>query len=89
MLRSRYVVEIDNTDTVFSAIAPELETAVAGSRSSLSICKREKTVIIQIESCDLAAFRATTNSWLRLVMAATEIDAVVTEELNPKPYKCD
>ncbi len=89
MLRSRYVVEIANTDTVFDAIAPESKAVVAGSRSSLSICKTGETILIQIESCDLASLRAATNSWLRLVMVATEIDAVVTEELNPKPYKCD
>lgn len=89
MLRSRYIVEIANTDAIFSAIAPELEAAVAGSRSSLSICKTGETIIIEIESSDLASLRAATNSWLRLVMVATEIDAVVTEELSPKPYKSD
>ncbi|MGZ4907038.1 MAG: KEOPS complex subunit Pcc1 [Halobacteriota archaeon] len=89
MLRSRYVAQIADTDTIFSAIAPELDAAVAGSRSTLSIRTTGETIIIEIESDDLASLRAATNSWLRLVMVATEIDAVATEELNPKPYKCD
>ncbi len=89
MLRSKYVVEVANTDSVFSAIAPELQAAIDGSRSSLSVSKTSDAIIIQIESGDLASLRAATNSWLRLVMVATDIEALITEELNPKPYKCD
>ncbi len=89
MLRSRYIIETANTDAVFNAVAPELESAIAGSRSSLSVSKTGSTIVVDIESDDLVSHRAATNSWLRLVMVATEIEGVVTEELNPKPYKCD
>ncbi len=89
MLRSRYAIEVPDTGAVFSAIAPELETAIAGSRSSLRIFRTEEALLVQIESDDIASLRAATNSWLRLVMVATEINAVAAEELNPKPYKCD
>ncbi len=87
MLRSKYIVEIANTNTAFNAIAPEMAASIAGSRSSLSISRTEGAIIVQIDSRDLASLRAATNSWLRLLMVATEIDAVLTEELNPKPRK--
>ncbi len=77
-----------NTDVVFEAIAPEVDASIAGSRSSLSVSKTEDSIVIQVESTDLASLRAATNSWLRLVMVATEIDAILTEELNSKPHNC-
>jgi len=85
MLRSRYVIGTSNSDGVFSAIAPELEVRIAGSRSYLAISNTEETIIVEVESEDLVSLRAATNSWLRLVMVATEIDAIAAEELNPKP----
>ncbi len=89
MLRSKYVIETAHTDAVFDAIIPELESAIVGSRSSLNVSKTSSTIVVEIESDDLVSLRAASNSWLRLVMVATEIDGVITEELNPKPYKCD
>ncbi|MGZ4901362.1 MAG: KEOPS complex subunit Pcc1 [Halobacteriota archaeon] len=85
MLRSRYVIETSSSEGVFSAIAPELEARIAGSRSSLAVSKTRGTIVVEIKSEDLASLRAATNSWLRLVMVATEIDAIAAEELNPKP----
>ncbi len=85
MLRSRYVIETSNSDGVFSALAPELEACIAGSRSSLAISNTEETIIVEVQSEDLVSLRAAANSWLRLVMVATEIDAIAAEELNPKP----
>ncbi len=73
-----------DADVVFKAIAPEIEASIAGSRSSLSVTKAADSIVIQIESSDLASLRAATNSWLRLLMVATEVDAILTEELNVK-----
>ncbi len=77
MLRSKYTVKTADADTVFDAIAPEMAASIAGSRSALSISKTENAVVIQIESCDLASLRAATNSWLRLLMVATEVDELL------------
>ncbi len=88
-LRSRYAVTLANTDAIFSAITPELDAAAVGSRSSVNIEKEKQTIAVQIESGDIASLRAATNSWLRLLIVAIETDAVLTEELNPKPHKCD
>ncbi len=89
MLRSKYTVKVANTDAVFNAIVPEMAESIAGSRSVLNISKLEDAIVVQIESCDLASLRAATNSWLRLIIVATETDAILTEELNRKPHKCD
>ena len=83
MLHSMYLIETQNADYLYRSITPELETiAIAGTRSSVTVRKTAEKLVIDIEASDVASCRSATNSWLRLVLIATEVDELVADALK-------
>jgi tRNA threonylcarbamoyladenosine modification (KEOPS) complex Pcc1 subunit len=85
-LSSTYLIDASNVDYLYRSIAPELETiGIAGERSSVSINKTVKKLIINIKASDIASCRAATNSWLRLALVAADVDELVADALSVSP----
>jgi len=83
MLHSTYLIETQNADYLYRSITPELETiAIAGKRSSVTVHKTAEKLVIKIEASDVASCRSATNSWLRLVLIAAEVDELVADTLK-------
>jgi tRNA threonylcarbamoyladenosine modification (KEOPS) complex Pcc1 subunit len=82
-LNSTYLIDAPNVDYLYRSITPELETiSIAGARSSVKIHKTAKKLVISINASDIASCRAATNSWLRLVLIATELHELVADTLE-------
>ena len=68
-----FVFELgDDAGKIYRAIAPELDSQIPSDRSSASVSLCEHKIMLSIRANDAVSFRASLNTWLRLVMIAHE-----------------
>jgi tRNA threonylcarbamoyladenosine modification (KEOPS) complex Pcc1 subunit len=86
-VRTTYIIDANSVDYLYQSITPELKTiGTAGGRASVTVKKTPKKLVINIKASDITSCRATTNSWLRLALIATDIDELIAAfEKNPQP----
>ena len=59
-------------DNVYSSILPELDSQVPSDRSNASVSLSGHKILLSIRANDAVSFRASLNTWLRLIMIAHE-----------------
>ena len=70
-----------NVDQIYSSIVPELSvSSINPQRSRVVISKKRGKLIVSLEAEDISSFRAATNTWLRLVSVAAEMESILSKE---------
>jgi len=81
MLRAKYILDMHNVDQIYSSIVPELSVSpINPQRSRVVISKKRGKLIVSLEAEDISSFRAATNTWLRLVLVAAEMESILSKE---------
>jgi len=81
MLRAKYILDMHNVDQIYSSIVPELSVSpINPQRSRVVISKKRGKLIVSLEAEDISSFRAATNTWLRLVSVAAEMESILSKE---------
>jgi tRNA threonylcarbamoyladenosine modification (KEOPS) complex Pcc1 subunit len=81
ILQATYILEVHDVDQIYSSIVPELSVSPTNvQRSRVVISKKRGKLIISLEAEDISSFRAATNTWLRLVSVAAEMESILSKE---------
>ena len=81
MLRAKYILDMYDVDLIYSSIVPELLVCPNNvQRSCVALSKKSGKLIISLEAEDISSFRAATNTWLRLVSVAVEMESILSKE---------
>ncbi len=81
MLQAKYILDMRDVDQIYSSIVPELSVSPTNAlRSRVVISKKRGKLIISLEAEDISSFRAATNTWLRLVSVAAEMESILSKE---------
>jgi len=81
MLRAKYILDMHNVDQIYSSIVPELSVSpINPQRSRVVISKKRGKLIVSLEAEDISSFRAATNTWLRVVSVAAEMESILSKE---------
>ena len=81
MLRAKYILDMYNVDLIYSSIVPELSVSLDNiQRSRVALSKKSGKLIMSLEAEDIPSFRAVTNTWLRLVSVAMEMESILSKE---------
>ncbi len=81
MLRAKYILDVCDVDLIYSSIVPELSVSPNNvQRSRVAVSKKSGKLIISLEAEDISSFRAATNTWLRLVSVAVEMESILSKE---------
>lgn len=62
----------DDAGNIYRSILPEFDSQVPSERSSASVGISGNTIMLTILASDPVSFRASLNTWLRLMMIAHE-----------------
>ena len=81
MLRAKYILDMYDVDLIYSSIVPELSVSPNNvQRSRVTLSKKSGKLIMSLEAEDISSFRAATNTWLRLVSVAVEMESILSKE---------
>jgi len=81
MLRAKYILDMYDVDLIYSSIVPELSVCPNnGQRSRIALSKKSGKLTMSVEAEDISSFRAATNTWLRLVSVAVEMESILSKE---------
>lgn len=81
MLHAKYILDMQDVDQIYSSIVPELSVSPTNVlRSRVVISKKRGKLIVSVEAEDISSFRAATNTWLRLVSVAAEMESILSKE---------
>jgi len=81
MLQATYILDMPDVDHIYSSIVPELSVSHTNvQRSRVVISKKRGKLIISLKAADISSFRAATNTWLRLVSVAAEMESILSKE---------
>ncbi len=81
MLQAKYILDMHDVDQIYSSIVPELSVSPTSAlRSRVVLSKKRGKLIISLEAEDISSFRAATNTWLRLVSVAAEMESILSKE---------
>ena len=81
MLQATYILDMHDVEQIYSSIVPELSVSPTNvQRSRVVISKKRGKLIISLEAEDISSFRAATNTWLRLVSVAAEMESILSKE---------
>jgi len=81
MLRAKYILDVCDVDLIYSSIVPELSVSPNNvQRSRVAVSKKSGKLTMSVEAEDISSFRAATNTWLRLVSVAVEMESILSKE---------
>jgi tRNA threonylcarbamoyladenosine modification (KEOPS) complex Pcc1 subunit len=81
MLQAKYILDMHDVDQIYSSIVPEVSVSLTNvQRSRVVVSKKRGKLIVSLEAEDISSFRAATNSWLRLVLVAAEMESILSKE---------
>jgi len=81
MLQAKYILDMHDVDQIYSSIVPEVSVSLTNvQRSRVVVSKKRGKLIVSLEAEDISSFRAATNTWLRLVLVAAEMESILSKE---------
>jgi tRNA threonylcarbamoyladenosine modification (KEOPS) complex Pcc1 subunit len=81
MLQAKYILDLHDVDQIYSSIVPEVSVSLNNvQRSRVVISKKRGKLVVSLEAEDISSFRAATNTWLRLVLVAAEMESILSRE---------
>jgi len=71
---SEFILETEEPEKIYQALAPELEDEVR--RSGIDLVVEENSIRLKIRGEDVVSFRAALNTWIRLAKIAFEMVSI-------------